>query len=310
MNHERRKITIIGAGFVGSTCAYSLIAAKSVNEIALIGRDKKQTEAQAMDLQHSVPFWGQCQIYAGDYRDIKDSEIVIVAAGAAQKPGETRLDLIKKNSAIISDIGPKIFKENPNVLVIMVTNPVDLLTYQMIKMFPKKSKRIIGSGTILDTARLRYLLGQEFKVSPRIVHSYIIGEHGDSEFPLWSTANIGEVPILDFPRATQAKLDRIFEKAKTAAYVIIEGKQATYYAIAAGVRLIVDVILENRNSVLPVSNLLTNYNGVSDMCLSVPCIIGRDGIREQLILKFNKKEIAQLKKSADKLKEMTKDLMA
>lgn len=305
---SKRKVTIIGAGFVGSTSAFSLIAAQAVNEIALIDINEGLLRSQVMDLQHSIPSWGQCRVKVGSYEDIRNSDIAVITCGANQKPGETRLDLIKKNSAIIKDIGPKIFKANPGVIVIMVTNPVDLLTYQLIRMFPQKQKQILGSGTILDTARLRFLLGQYFKINPTSVHAYIIGEHGDSEFPLWSTANIGQIPLAKYPGYNAKKMGHIFNQAKNAAYAIIKGKQATYYAIASGVMRLVKTILGDKNSVLPVSSLLTNFHGVSNICLSVPTVVGRNGIKQQLTLTFNKLELKQLKNSAAQLKKAAKNL--
>ena len=308
-NDHKRKITIIGAGFVGSTSAFSLIAAQAANEIALVDINTALVRSQVMDLQHSIPSWGQCQVKVGTYDDIRDSDIAVITCGANQKPGETRLDLIKKNSAIIKDIGSKIFKANPNVIVIVVTNPVDLLTYQLVRMFPKKQRQLIGSGTILDTARLRYLLGQHFKINPTSVHAYIIGEHGDSEFPLWSTANIGQIPLAKYPGYDAKKMDRIFNQAKNAAYAIIKGKQATYYAIASGVTHLVKTILGDKNSVLPVSSLLTSYHGISNICLSVPSVIGRSGVKHQLRLSLNKRELSQLKKSAQTLKQAARGLV-
>ena len=299
----RRKVTIIGAGFVGATTAFSLMAANLVDEIALIDVNEKLANSQVLDLRHGVSFWGHCDINVGDYSDIRDSSIVIIAAGANQKPGETRMDLIKKNTSIMAGIIPKVFKENPHVFLIMVTNPVDILTYQAIKLFPSKKKKIIGSGTVLDSSRLRFLLGEKLKINPQSVHAYIIGEHGDSEFPLWSTATIGNVALADFPGYSKKSVEKLFNQAKNAAYTIIEGKQATYYAIGSGVMRIVKSIVGDEKSVLPVSTLLTNYNGVSDICLSVPCIVGRDGVESQLKLKFNKTELRQFKNSASKLKK-------
>lgn len=262
-----------------------------------------------MDLQHSIPFWGQCHVKVGTYRDVRTSQVVVVTCGANQKPGETRLDLIKKNSAIMKEIAPRIFRENQRAIVIMVTNPVDLLTYQMIKMFPQKKRQIFGSGTILDTARFRFLLGQYFKVNPQSVHAYIIGEHGDSEFPLWSSANIGQVELQKYPGYHARKVGKLFNEAKNAAYAIIKGKQATYFAIGSGVNLLVEAVLGDTNSVFPVSHLLTNYNGISDICLSVPSVIGRSGVRQQLKLDLSSRELKELHRSADKLKKAARGLM-
>lgn len=303
---KNRKVTIIGAGFVGATSAYALMAGDVVDEITLVDINKKLASSQAMDLQHSMAFWGHCKVRAGSFADIAESQVVVITCGANQKPGETRLDLIKKNSAIIADIMPKIFKANPKAIVIMVTNPVDVLTYQAIRMFPKKAAQIFGSGTVLDSARLRYLLGQYFKVNPQGIHAYIIGEHGDSEFPLWSTATIGNLTVREFPGYSRASLDKLFKLAKNAAYTIIAGKQATYYAIGSGVKAIVKAIFGDDHSVLPVSHLLTNYHGISHVALSVPCIVGSRGIERQLKLKLSSDEKRQLKRSAASLKQAIK----
>jgi len=202
----KNKVTIIGAGMVGSTTAFSLLSANAVEDIAIIDINKKLVDSQVMDLQHSVPFWGYTKVHTGTYQDIADSRIVIITCGAAQKNGETRLDLIKKNSSIMKGIIPEVFKQNSNVIVIMVTNPVDVLTYMAIKMFPSKKKQIIGSGTMLDSARFRFLLGRHLDVDPKSVHAYIVGEHGDSEVPLWSTATIGNAPIDRFKKMSNPKI--------------------------------------------------------------------------------------------------------
>ncbi|MEW6610231.1 MAG: L-lactate dehydrogenase [Patescibacteria group bacterium] len=305
---RHRKITIIGAGYVGSTTAFAPLSARAVNELCLIDVNTALVRAQVMDLQHAVPFLGTAVVKVGNYSDIRTSAVVVIAAGANQKPGETRLDLIQKNSALMRELGPKVFMMNPEAIVIVVTNPVDVLTYQLIRMFPGKKRRIIGSGTVLDSARLRHLVGAHFNIDPTSVHAYICGEHGDSEFPLWSTANIGQVPILSYPGCTKRTLDQLFMQAKNAAYTIIAGKQATYYAIAAGVTHIVEAIFGDRNEVLPVSHLLMHYHGVSDVCLSVPAVVGRNGVRTQLSLKFSAREERLLRQSAAQLKRARKGI--
>ncbi|OGY43839.1 MAG: L-lactate dehydrogenase [Candidatus Buchananbacteria bacterium RIFCSPHIGHO2_02_FULL_40_13] len=304
------KVTIIGAGLVGSTTAFSLLAENVAEEIALIDINKKLVSSQVMDLQHSVPFLGYAKVKVGTYNDIGDSRLVIITSGASQKPGETRLDLIKKNSTIIKEIVPQIFKANPKVIVIMVTNPVDILTHLTIKMFPDKKNQIIGSGTVLDSARLRFLLGERLKVDPKSIHAYIVGEHGDSEVPLWSTASIGNAPLDKFKKLTAAEKNKIFKKAKNAAYAIIAGKQATYYAIAAGVAQIAKAILFDQKTVLSVSHLIEGEYGLRHICLSLPVVIGRTGIIGKLPLAISKEEKKQLQTSAAKLKEAYKTLRA
>ncbi len=304
----KNKITIIGAGLVGSTTAYSLISTDITEEIALIDVKKKLVESQVMDLQHSVPFWGYTNVKVGTYQDIKDSKIAIICCGAAQKPGETRLDLLKKNSLIIKEVVSKVFNLNPDIIVLMVTNPVDILTYLSIKMFPQKKNKIFGSGTILDSARFRLLLSQYLKVNPKSIHAYIVGEHGDSELPLWSTASIGNAPIDKFKKISAQKKEEIFNEAKNAAYAIIEGKQATYYAISAGVTSIAKAVLFDKRTVLPVSYLLQGEYGIKDICLSVPTVVGKEGIVGRIELDISKKEKSLLKKSAKKLKEVAEEI--
>ncbi len=301
----KNKITIIGAGMVGSTTAYSLISANITEEIALIDINKKLVKSQVMDLQHSVPFWGYTEVKVGTYKDLKDSQVAVICCGAAQKPGETRLDLIKKNSLIIKEVIPRIFKSNQDIVVVMVTNPVDVLTYLSIKMFPKKKNKIFGSGTILDSARFRLLLSQHLGVNPKSIHAYIVGEHGDSEVPLWSTASIGNARIDKFKKISPKKKEEIFNNAKNAAYAIIEGKQATYYAISAGVTQTIKALLFDKRTVLPVSHLLEGEYGIKNVCLSMPAVVGRGGIVDKIKLDISKKEKDLLKKSAKKLKEAT-----
>lgn len=305
----RNKVTIIGAGWVGSTAAYSLIASNITEEIAIIDINKKLAESQVMDLQHSVPFWGYTRIKVGTYKDVADSGIVVVCCGVGQKPGQTRMDLIKSNSVIMKDILPKIFKKNPDVVVLIVTNPVDVLTYQAVKMFPKKKKQIIGSGTILDSARFRFLLGEYLEVDPKSVHAYIVGEHGDSELPLWSTATVGNTSLDKFKKIPAKIKKEIFEEAKNAAYTIIEGKQATYYAIGAGIEQIVDTVLFNNRTVFPVSYYFEGEYGIKDVCLSLPVVLGRKGIIKKInITGMSSDEKKLLQKSAKKIRETAKKI--
>ncbi len=305
----RNKVTIIGAGLVGGTSAYSIIASNVAEEVALIDIDKNLVRSQVMDLQHSVPFWGYAKVKEGTYTDIRDSRIVVVTCGVSQKTGETRLDLTKRNSKIIEGIVPRVFKANPNAVLLMVTNPVDVLTYQAVRMFPDKKNRIIGSGTILDSARFRFLLGEYLGVNPQSVHAYIVGEHGDSELALWSTATIGNTSIDNFKKMNAKEKERIFQGAKNAAYAIIEGKQATYYAIAAGVAQIADTVIHDKRRVLPVSHHFDGEYGIRDICLSSPVVLGRDGVAEKIdISGISADEKTLLRRSADKLKKVAKNL--
>jgi len=300
----KNKVTIIGAGMVGSTIAYSLISHDTTEEIAMIDLNEKLLEAQVMDLQHSVPFCSSTYVHAGTYADCGDSSVVIVSCGAAQKPGETRLDLVKNNTSIIKKVVPEVFAQNPDAILIMVTNPVDVLTYVSAQMFPEKKRQIIGTGTLLDSARLRHLLGQKLGIGAKSIHAYVIGEHGDSELPLWSTAAIGNMKLSDHPELSDGEKDRIFHEAKNSAYTIIEGKQATYYAIGAGVVQLVSAIVHNEKNVLPVSFFQDGtHHNVTNVCLSMPAVIGRGGVCEQLHLDITEREQELLENSARILKE-------
>ncbi|MDD2680857.1 MAG: L-lactate dehydrogenase [Patescibacteria group bacterium] len=305
---RNNKVTIIGAGMVGSTTAFGLIASDITEEIALIDLNKKMVAAQVMDLQHSVPFWGYTKVKVGSYDDIKNSELVVVTCGASQKIGETRLDLLKKNAGIIKDIMPNIFKKNPDAVVLIVSNPVDILTNIACKMFPKKKNQIFGSGTILDTARFRLILGEKMSVDPKSVHAYIVGEHGDSELPLWSTAMIGNTPINKFSKISARSKRSVFEEAKNAAYAIIEGKQATYYAIAAGVVQLAKAVLLDKKTVFTCSHPLNGEFGIKGVSLSLPVVIGDKGVLKKINLDISAEEKKMLQKSAQKLKEAERGL--
>lgn len=304
----KNKVTIIGAGMVGSTTAFSLIAARVAQEIAIIDVNKKLCKSQVMDLQHSVPFLGYSKIKVGSYADLKDSRLVIITCGAAQKVGETRLDLLKKNSIIIKELMPQIFKHNPNIVVIIVTNPVDILTNIAIKMFPSKKQQIFGSGTILDSARFRFLLGERISVNPSSLHAYIVGEHGDSEVPLWSTVMIGNTPLDKFFKLPTKEKEIIFGNAKNAAYAIIEGKQATYYAIAAGLVKLTTAILFNKKTVFTVSHQVNNKFGIKNVSLSLPVVIGAKGVLRDIDIDISIAEKKLLQKSAKKLQQVEKEL--
>ncbi len=304
----KNKITIIGAGAVGSATAYSLVAANIGQDISLIDIDKKLASSQVMDIQHSIPFWGYAKINVGSYKDVRDSKIAIISCGVSQKKGETRIDLVNRNWEIVKDVLKNVFRENPNIIVLMVTNPVDILTYLSIKMFPKKKNKIIGTGTILDSARFRFLLGEELKINSRSAHAYIVGEHGDSEVALWSTATVGNVHIDKFKKIPQKRKEIIFENAKNAAYAIIEGKQATYYAIAAGVVQISKTILFDKKRVLPLSHYFEGEYGIKDICMSSPVVLGKNGIERKIEINISKEEKGLLKESAKKLKEVAKKI--
>ena len=274
-----RKVALIGCGFVGSSSAFALMQSGLFSEMVLIDVDRDRAEGEALDISHGLPFARPMNIYAGDYDDMADAAITVITAGANQRPGETRLDLVKKNVAIFKSIIPEIEKRDYRGIVLVVSNPVDVLTYVTIKLSGLPLGRVLGSGTVLDTARFKYALGQHLGVDPRTVHARIVGEHGDSEIAVWSTANVGGVPISDFCELRgffehDASMRRIAEGVKNSAYEIIEKKNATYYGIAMTVKRLCEAIVRDEKSVLPVSNLMQGDYGLDDVVLSMPAIIG------------------------------------
>lgn len=301
-----KKCAIIGCGFVGATTAYTLMQSALFSEMVLIDLDRKKAEGEAADLGHGLPFHSPMEIYSGDYSDLSDASIIILTAGAGQKPGQTRLDLVRSNTRIFQSIVEKIVAYNQECILLVVTNPVDILTYVTIKVSGFPPSRVLGSGTVLDTARLKYLLGRHLGVDFRNVHSFIIGEHGDSELPVWSDANVSGIDLDSFCESSHRDgsyetLNSLFLDVKNSAYRIIENKGATYYAIAEAVRKIVSSILRDENTVLPVSTLVCGHYGLSNVTLSVPCIVGREGIKEILDIPLDEKESQLLQASADKL---------
>jgi L-lactate dehydrogenase len=299
----KNKVTIIGAGMVGSTIAHSLIMKEIAQEIAIIDINEKLVESQVMDLQHAVPFVGNVDVHVGNYNDCVDSAVVVITCGVAQKKGETRLELVEKNAKIMKGIIPQIFEKNPDIVLVMVTNPVDILTKLAIDMFPDKKDQIMGTGTLLDSARFRHLIGQKMDINPRSIHAYILGEHGDSEFPVWSTAAIGNMKLGTCNRLEDSDKNKVFKEAKNAAYTIIEGKQSTYYAISAGTAYLLHAILYDKKTVLPVSHLIEGIYQISDICLSMPAVVGRDGILGKICIQLSEEEQESLQKSAKILKE-------
>ena len=301
------RVAIVGAGNVGATCAYALLMSGRAAEIVLIDANTARAEGEAMDLNHAVPFGAPCRVWAGSYADCAGAAVTVITAGAAQKPGETRLDLVKKNTAIFKSIVPQVAQHNPTGIIVVATNPVDVLSYVAWKLSGLPAARVIGSGTILDTARFRYLLSQYYGVDPRSVHAYIIGEHGDSEVPVWSLANIAGMRLTDFcclqdVKFDQAKMDEIFVQTRDAAYDIIQRKGATYYAIGAGLMRIVEAILRDQSTVLSVSSLIDRYYGIDDVYLSLPAVIDRGGVEGLLRLQLEEMEIVGLRRSAEVLK--------
>ena len=307
------KVGLIGTGMVGASFAYSLMQRGLANELVLIDMDAARAEGEAMDLNHGLPFVRPMRIVAGDYADLADAEVIVICAGANQRPGETRLDLLKKNAGVFRDIVPKITAVNREAVLVVATNPVDILTYITAQIAGLESGRVVGSGTVLDTARFRYLLGVHYGVDPRSVHAYVVGEHGDSELALWSLANIAGVRLPDFVGANGqgydlAALDRIFDQTRNAAYEIIQRKKATYYAIGLGLLTIVEAVLRDQNTVLTVASRLAGQYGVTDMAISLPTIVGRRGIEELLNLPMSADELAAFQRSAQLLKQRFAEL--
>ena len=304
-----RKVAVIGTGFVGSSSAFALMESGLFTEMVLIDADKNRAEGEALDIAHGLPFARPMKITAGDYDDIVDAAIIVVTAGAGQKPGETRLDLVNKNVNIFKSIIPEIAKRNYKGILLIVANPVDILTYTAVKLSGLPENRVIGSGTVLDTARLKYALGEHLEVDSRSVHSFIIGEHGDSEIVAWSSTNVSGIPVNDFCELRghfnhEEAMHRIADDVKNSAYDIIEKKGATYYGIAMSVKRICECIMRDEKSILPISSMMHGEYGIEDVCLSTLTLVGPNGIQGKVPMRMNQKEIEQLKKSADALKEV------
>ncbi len=302
------KVGVVGTGMVGTSFAYALMQRSLANELVLIDIDHARAEGEAMDLNHGLPFVRPMRIYAGSYDDLSGADLIVIAAGANQRPGETRLDLLSRNATIFRDIVPRILAANDDGIIVVATNPVDILTTIGAQLAGPTANRVIGSGTILDTARFRYLLGQHYGVDPRSVHAYIVGEHGDSELALWSLANIAGVRLVDFVGANgqgydRAALDAILEQTRNAAYEIIKRKRATYYAIGLGLLAIAEAVLRDQHTVMTISSLMTGQYGVSGIAISLPTIVGRDGAEEVLNLPLSDQEVALFQRSANILKE-------
>lgn len=302
------KVGVVGTGMVGTSFAYALMQRSLASELVLIDIDYARAEGEAMDLNHGLPFVRPMRIYAGTYADLAGADLIVIAAGANQRPGETRLDLLNRNVAIFREIIPPILAANDDGIIVVATNPVDILTTIVAQIAGSAANRVIGSGTILDTARFRYLLGQHYGVDPRSVHAYIVGEHGDSELALWSLANIAGVRLVDFVGANgqgynQAALDAILEQTRNAAYEIIKRKRATYYAIGLGLLSIAEAVLRDQHTVMTISSLMNGQYGVSGIAISLPTIVGRDGAEELLNLPLSEQEIALFQRSAGILKE-------
>lgn len=309
------KITIVGAGAVGATTAYTIMLSGLVSEIVLIDKNHKIAEGNALDMNHGISFVSPVKIVAGDYTDIVGSDMVIITAGANQEPGEKRTDLLKRNAKITESIVENVLKYcHDDTIIMMVTNPVDILTYVAYKISGFSQKHIIGSGTVLDTARLKYLLGEHTNIDVRNVHTYIIGEHGDSEVAAWSTTTVAGMSVSKFCESSEVCdscdvcTQCFYETVKNSAYEIIEKKGATYYAIALAVKRIVECIIGNEKSILTVSSMLDGQYGINDMCLAVPTIVTSEGAEKIIEIPLNDEETQGLHQSAEKLKALAREI--
>lgn len=308
------KITIIGAGSVGSTIAYSLANRTIASDIVIIDINKSKAEGEAMDILQGTAFRDPITVSAGNYADAKDSSIVIIACGISRKPGQTRLDLTRTNVGILRSIIPEIVKEAPDAKYIIVSNPVDILTYVFTKESGLPESQIIGTGTLLDTARLRSCLAEMFSISQRNIHAFVFGEHGDSSFVPWSMANVAGVKMDKYHQnyhtggAAPMNYDDVLSYVRTSGGQIIKNKGATFYAIAMSVCRLCEVLTGAYDSVITVSSIMHGEYGIEDVCLSVPCIVGPDGLRARIELDLTNEEIGKLNASADALKTVIKDL--
>jgi L-lactate dehydrogenase len=306
-NRRPPKVSIIGAGMVGATLAYTLIVERLAGEVVLVDINLERAAGEAMDIHHALPFSAPTRVLAGDYGDCSRSDIIVITAGAAQKAGESRLTLVKRNVDIFRQIVPRLVEVAEDAIVLIVSNPVDVLTYATIRFSGLSWRRVIGSGTILDTARFRYELSARCGVDPRNVHAYILGEHGDSEVPVWSRTNIGGVELERFcegcdHHCSRDDLDALFDRVKNAAYEIIARKGATYYAIALGTARMIEAVLRDQSTVLTASVLLHGEYGIEDVCLSLPVVLGREGVERVVPMPLTPEERKALLRSADVLR--------
>lgn len=306
---NNKKVAIIGCGYVGAASAFALMQSGLFTEMVLLDVNHERAEGEAYDISHGIPFTRPMQIYAGDYNDIGDAAIIIITAGANQKPDESRLDLVHKNVGIYQSIIPEIVKQEFEGILLIVSNPVDILTYTAQKLSGYPENRVIGSGTVLDTARLKARLGEHLNVDSRSVHAFIVGEHGDSEIAAFSSANISGIPLDDFCEMRGhfnhvESTDRIAKEVRDSAYEIIARKGATYYGIAMSVKRICEVIIRDEKSILPISTRMHGEYGIEDVVLSMPCIVGANGYETKVPITLDQEEVTALHESAATLKKV------
>lgn len=305
MNENSKfKIGIVGCGRVGSTIAYTLLLDGAVTELVLFDRSLDRVTGEKLDLEHGLGALNYVAILAtNNYDDLKECGVIIITAGVAQKPGETRLDLFKTNKAILEEIMGELNRVVPEAVILIVTNPLDALVYAANKISPNSRGRIFGSGTLLDTLRFRYYIGEKIGIDPKSIHAYILGEHGDSSFPVSANATIGEQKLMEFPGVTKQLIDEAYVKTRDSAAEVIRLKGATYYGIAVAVRKFVQAILSDAKTIMPASVTLQGEYGIENVALSVPCVIGSKGAEKILEISLSEEEAIKLKESAAKLKE-------
>jgi L-lactate dehydrogenase len=314
MPDKPSKVAIIGAGSVGATIAYACMLRGVAKSIALYDVNAAKVEAELLDLNHGLQFVPMATVEGSADLDVcRDADVVVITAGAKQKPGQTRMDLATANAAICRSLVPKLLAVAPDAVYLLVTNPVDVVTYVTLKISGLPRGRCFGSGTVLDSSRFRFLIARRLNVAVQNVHAYIAGEHGDSEIPLWSSAHVGNIPLHQWAVQGHGKLtvrDRteIFQNVKTAAYQVIQGKGATNYAIGLATARILEAVVHDENRVLPVSSLLTDYHGIDDVCLSVPSIVDRHGVGQALPVPLNEAEVAGLRNSAETIRGVVRSL--
>lgn len=311
---NNRKVAVVGLGFVGSASVFALMQSGLFSEMVLVNRDMSKAEGEALDISHGLPFAKPMKIYAGTYDDIVDAAVIVITSGAGQKPGETRLDLVRKNVEVYRSIIPEIAKRDCEGILLIVSNPVDILTSAAVKLSGFPENRVFGSGTVLDTARLKYLLGEHLNVDSRSVHAFIIGEHGDSEIAAWSSANVSGVPLHNFCEMRghfehEKAMYEIAEGVKNSAYEIIEKKKATYYGIAMSVKRICEAIVRDEKSILPISSIQHGQYGIEGVALSMPAVVGKNGVETLVPIELNEAEQTALRQSAETLKQVLNEVL-
>lgn len=305
---SKGKIVIVGAGFVGASTAFAIATSGIASELVLVDVNKDKADGEAMDLNHGLAFLSPCQITSADYSAVKDADIIVIAAGAGRKPGETRLDLAKKNAGIVRSVIPNVMEHYNGGVFVVISNPVDTLTYIVREMTGLPASKVIGSGTVLDSARFRYLLSQDYKVDIRNIHGYVLGEHGDSEVYVWSSVNIAGDTVEELD--VEINKEAIEEGVRKAGAEIIKRKGATYYGVALSVCRICEAILKNQHSILTVGSVVDGQYGIKDTVISLPSVVGINGIERIIEIKLTAEEEEQLRVSAATIRECIDSVMA